>query len=56
MRAKITKIDSGDEYFVDSIEDCIGEMDKSMYREMLTGIGKGKFDSILMGKTIMELE
>lgn len=37
MKVKITDIDSGDKYFVESIDGCVGEMDKSMYREMLTG-------------------
>lgn len=56
MRAKITDIDSGNKYFVENIDDCVGEMEKSMYREMLRGVGEGRFDAVMMGKTIMELE
>lgn len=56
MKVKITDIDSGDKYFVESIDGCVGEMEKSMYCEMLKGIGEGRFDAVMMGKTIMELE
>jgi len=56
MRANIINIETDVKYLVESLDDCKNNVDRSLYKEMLRGLGKGKFDPVVMGKTIIEID
>lgn len=56
MRANIINIETDVKYLVESLDDCKDEVDKSLYSEMLRGLSESKFENVIVGKMVMELD
>lgn len=55
VKAKITDIEAGTFYIVNSIDECHNEEDKTAYMDLLKSLGRGESYFVKTGTVIIEM-